>query len=556
MRITSRQTGVISYAGLDEKALWQGAQRAFAQADGDIPQRFRTFLPLFPAELIVNMSYVGKSRKASPAGFSVDPAEYHRKLSEERPDLYAGENRSRCFTLDGYFRGGVVTVDETWAAMFPQYAPFQGEKLMIHMIGQGHQAVAVPESIFPKGGGILAGIEHALGITNACGHYTAWVRERLSAGESYDPLRFEEEYLAQTGLSSVWIRQETLADCTQDASVMRSLQEKEEAISGTQMDEENAVAQYVPYRYACDFFVPETVTRQTVRLMQLYFEGDSFQSDLWMPYEDAVQYMNRRSMKLNVRALCEGFQIAPATDADTRGGCYPNRARVATIRDRSLRLLVSDVINNPAYGSGLNPMGRLNRRVCLPHSAALIQQGKLALEQHTITCGDTRVDEETLLRMRALAEWQEHKGRLIDAMYRRETALGQMQPGSLSYARARDILDARVQRLETLIKDAPVAHSQRSGYDADIEYLRRAALSRDGEPFARDEQREKTIAAGCAMRAQEKTFALADLKQKPVKENAARKEESARKQAGNGQWYEQINFFSAMPTLEEAPKET
>lgn len=59
MRTTTRQTGIISYAGLDEEALWAGAKRAFAQADGWVPPRFRSFLPIFPVELIVNMSYVG-----------------------------------------------------------------------------------------------------------------------------------------------------------------------------------------------------------------------------------------------------------------------------------------------------------------------------------------------------------------------------------------------------------------------------------------------------------------------------------------------------------------
>ena len=66
MRLTTRQNGIISYAGLDEKALWAGAKRAFIQADGPVPRRFRAFLPLFPAELIQNMSY-GPTRRVFPS---------------------------------------------------------------------------------------------------------------------------------------------------------------------------------------------------------------------------------------------------------------------------------------------------------------------------------------------------------------------------------------------------------------------------------------------------------------------------------------------------------
>ena len=158
MRPTTRQTGIISYAGFESAALLDGAARAFARPEEETPARFQAFLPLFPVELAVNMSYLGKGPKASPEGFSVNPDEYHRKLSSEMPTLYAGDNRARCFKADGTFRGGVVTVDAAWTRVFPQYEPFMGEKLMIHMIGGGHQAVAVPESIFPRSGGVLSSI--------------------------------------------------------------------------------------------------------------------------------------------------------------------------------------------------------------------------------------------------------------------------------------------------------------------------------------------------------------------------------------------------------------
>lgn len=51
-----------------------------------------------------------------------------------------------------------------------------------------------------------------------------------------------------------------------------------------------------------------------------------------------------------------------------------HRGRIAAVRDRELRPLVADVLNNPAYGSGMNPLGMLNKLVCLPDSRELLRQ--------------------------------------------------------------------------------------------------------------------------------------------------------------------------------------
>lgn len=549
MRLTTRQTGVISYAGLDEAALWEGARRAFAQADPPVPERFRSFLPVFPLELIVNMPYLGR------AGFSRDMDDYHRQLSAEGPELYAGLNRQRCFR-DDVFTGGPVTVDEAWVKMFPQYQPFAGEKLCLHLIGGGHQGVAVPQSLYPLGGGVLANAERELGVTARCRHFTAYLEQRLKMGDPYDALRFEEEYLALYQLTTLAIAQKTLARAMQDLSIVRELTQPEQAQlelfteAGKQAE---PITQYVPYRYACDFFEEEPVTRQTARLAQLYFEGDTFQSDLWLPWQDAAQYLDKKSRTLDVRALCEGFQLAPATDADTRGGCYPNRLRLVTVVDRTLRPMVAQALNNPAYGTGMNPAGLLNKLVFLKNSADLLAKGRLTAESHTITCVNLRVAEEELLRMRALAEWQEHKGRLIDAMYRRESALNQMQPGSIAYGRAKDVLDAKVARLEALVRNAPVTCAQRSGYDADIAYLQKLSGSRAGDAVMdTDPYREKCIESGFAMRAHARTASLSELYRKPAREAPPPPPDPPRRQqASNGQWYEQMDFLAAFPTDDE-----
>lgn len=528
---------IISYAGLDESVLWAGAKQVYSQS-ANVPARFRMLLPLFPVELVVDMPFVGGS-------FAREAHSYHKELSDRMPQLYTGDNRLRCFDADGQFiPGKPVTIDAAWTARFPQYQPFVGEKLAIHMIGGGHQAVAVPESLFPRGGALLSQAEETLHITERCKHLSAWIAQQLQNGRPYDADALEEEYIALFDLSPVCIRQKDLGRVMQEMAIVRDVQR--ETPSGAAMYTEasklsESIPQYVPFRYACDCFDAAPVTRGTARLLQLHFEGDSLAHDFWLPYEDAGEYIDRRRMTLDVRALCEGFQIAPACDADTRGGVYPDHVRIVVVRDRSLTLMVAETLNNPAYGSGMNPQGRMNRLIWLPQSAALLSQGKLGEEAPAIACKNTHIDEETFLHMRMLSQWQEHKGRLIDAMYRRESALSQMGGSTRAYERAREMLDAQVQRLNKLVSDEPAEQGQRSGYDADIEYLRRKAQHAFG--FVPDVQRERCIESGYAMRSRIRSYALTDLTEKSERTAAPKSAKPTRMQAANGQWFEQVSMF-------------
>ena len=556
MRPVNRFTGVISYAGLDEKKLWDDAGRAFASQS--LPERFRGFLPLFPMELIVNMPYTGPAPFASPEGFSMRAAEYHRVLSQELPALYQAENRARCFDANGQFSGGVVTVDEAWAEMFPQYRPFMGDKLMLHMIGGGTQAVAVPVSIFPRFGGVLSRIERETGIRERCRHYASFLRARVAPGAACDHDKLEAEYLRQTGLNALRIRQKDLQSIVQESAILRELEGPENRPAPPR-PKTTRIPQYQPYRYACDTFEPFVFTRQRTRLAQLYYEGNPFISDLWLQWQDVAGYIDKTRRTLDVRALCNGFQIAPIADPRARGGCYPNRIRVVNVCDRSLQPMAAQTINNPAYGSGLNPLGTLNCIIWLADTPGLLADGALKEEACGLTCENTQVDEELFLRMRALAEWQEHKGRLIDAMYRRETTLAQLEPESITYERSRDILNAKVERLEALIQYPPFANCPRSGYDADLEYLRRQAQCRegvlpDGTPaptmFPADTHREKSIQSGFAMRSGAQGFALSELYIKPERETAPRAQNGQKMRAANGQWFEQLDMFAAFETKE------
>lgn len=545
MRLTTRQTGIISYAGLEEGALWAAAKRMFAQSDEPVPERFRSFLPVFPIELVQNMSYVGRRERnlarVSPAGFSTDPDEYHRLLCAELPDLYTGENALRNFDSEGRYRGGgAVTVDRAWATLFPQYQPFLGERLVIHMIGGGHQAVAVPESVFPRGGGILEGAERELRVTARCAHYMAYLKTRLEMGEKYDSVRFEEDYLRLNGLSAVCVRQKELGRAMQDLSILRGLDDgapEEKGLFTLNAKRAEGVRQYAPWRYACDTFEESPVTRATSRLLQLAFDEDAAPGDLWVSYQDAGEYIDRQRMTLDVRALCEGFQIAPAYDPATRGGRYPTVVRVAAVRDRELRPLVADALNNPAYGSGMNPLGMLNKLVYLPDSRELLRRRRLALEPVSLTCENATIGSEDYRRMRAMARWQEWKGRLVDALYRRESALSQIQVGTSAYDHANDLLTRRVEAIEREAQRAAVSlpAAQLSGYDADIDYLRRMWRHREGVPegekqeavlFAPDALRELCIESGYAMRSAVRTFDLAQLLTEPPADELAPAQEA------------------------------
>lgn len=559
MRLTTRQNGIISYAGLDEKALWAGAKRAFIQADGPVPRRFRAFLPLFPAELIQNMSYAGPgARRANAAGFSIDPREYHRQLSAECPALYTGDNYARNFDAQGQFRGGgMVTVDQTWADHFPQYQPFLGEELRVYMIGGGHQAVAVPESIFPRGGGVLAAVEAELHITAQAQRYAAFLAQRLDRGQPYDALRFEEEFLREMGLDTVCVRQKELGRVMQDLTIVRSLQSPRQQEQYTR-DARRAqgIAQYAPWITACDSFEPVPVTRATSRLVQLYFECDGFISDFWLSYQDASEYIDRKNMTLDVAALCEGFQIPPAYDPETGGGRYPNQVRVVTVRDRTLRPLLADTLNNPAYGSGMGPLGLLNKLVYLPDSREHLRQDRLREETIQLLVENTLVPPDKYLHMRVLARWQEAKGRLIDAMYRRESALSQMQPDTPAYNRALDMLNAQVDVWTKRVK-LPL-QCQLSGYDADMDYLSRARRSREGADFffAADNQRERCIEGGYAMRAAVHDCTLDDIKTGPAMEEKKPVKASKAKKKKGKHAFEQMDMFSAVTYAEKEKDQT
>lgn len=542
----NQETGILCYAGLDKAALWRQAKQYYSQDEGF--DRFTAFMPLFPMELVQNMRYVGRtsfSNLVSRNGFSIDPAEYHRQLYAEMPDLYVGENRQRLFDYENHFLGrAVVTVDQAWADRFPQYEPFMGERLHVYMIGGGGQAVAVPESVYPRGCGVLHSAEMDMRIAARGDHYAAYVQQRVGRGEDYDPLVFGREYLREAMLEPVLFTQKEMARVMQDMSLVRSLQEDAPQADGHFSEfsrrGEN-LPQYAPYHVACDTFERMPITRGTARLMQLHYSGDDHISDLWLSYQDAGEYIDRQNMTLDVRALCQGYQIPPRYAPETLGGRYPDQVRLVTVRDRSLQPMVANTINNPAYGSGMNPLGMINKLILLEDSAELIRVDRLSLENSPLTCVNLTLPQADYVRMLEKAALQENKGMLIDTMYRREAVLEQLREGTDAYRRAKELLEKQLKMHQEKIarEDLRGGKAQLSGYDADIDYLTRQEMSKqppseeDDQPplvFTPDALRMLSIESGCTMRGEIRRYAFEELAV-PVQEEdeplAEQPEESA-----------------------------
>ena len=230
MRDGNYESGILSYAGSSKDTLFAQAVQAFVQM-GDAPARFASFVPIFPFELIQNMEYVGTKTKTkprvAPSGFSIDPCEYHRKLAIRMPELYTGENVLRNYDYAGNYQGrSVFAVDGAWVEHFPQYQPFAGEKLTIYLLGGGHQAVAVPESLYPRGMWMLAAAEKQMQVTRRAEEFMQYAQIRMASGEGYDGEAFGADYLADVRLEPVTVFQREIETLLQEALAAKSLQRR------------------------------------------------------------------------------------------------------------------------------------------------------------------------------------------------------------------------------------------------------------------------------------------------------------------------------------------
>jgi len=236
-----------------------------------------------------------------------------------------------------------------------------------------------------------------------------------------------------------------------------------------------------------------------------------FVSDLWIPFQDAIAYMNKARTTLDMAVFCGGYQISPVYHPDTGGGLYPDKLRVAVVRDREIPIMAGDVLNNPAYGGGMSPQGMINRHVFILNSREMIRQNKITLEETNLVADNTELHPAAFARALSMAALQETKGRMIDAMYSRDAVLSQLPEHSRAYEKTKPQLDESVESLsqKAAAQDKVWEYGPVSGYDADIDYLRRKSDAREaalsGDPpsaiaFSADPQREQSIESGYAMR--------------------------------------------------------
>ena len=485
--------GIVSYAGLDKDALLSGAGMPVTQKD--TPARYQNLNPLFPVELIQDMEYEGKATEdnpfVAPSGFSISPAEYHYKMYQECPSLYIEDNYRRNFDYEDNYQGaGVFTVDGAWADMFPQYRPFLGEKLVLHLIGGGCQAVAVPESVKVRSQ-YLDRLEEQLEITARVQSFVRFAAATVRSGEAYDADEYAAEYLKSTDRAAVSVTQRELELLLQRREMIRAIRTGDtgETFYLRRARLAGQIRIYVPMRYACDRFLEQTVTPAFARLAQPCFSGREFISDLWMPYADILPYLTGAGTVLNMRALCESYQIAPAPDPETGGGRYPDGVRIAVVRDRGLKLMTADALNNPAYGSGLNADGKIGKHILVQDSLEMIRTRRVDIEKIAFRCESLPLSPEEFIAQQKRAGAQEIKGRLIDALYR----LSMVQSVKDTDGEMLETLRERAQRLRAAAASAAGAVS---GYDADISYLERKLA----DPDVYDEQLEMSVECGYAMR--------------------------------------------------------
>jgi len=184
--------------------------------------------------------------------------------------------------------------------------------------------------------------------------------------------------------------------------------------------------------------------------------------------------------------------------------------------------MMGDVLNNPAYGDGMNHLGMIGKQVFIPDSRELLRQHKLVLEETALTVKNVLQAPEAYSRGVLQSILQEYKGRLVDAMYRREAALSQMMEGTRAYEKARISLDEDVRQAQVEMQSASAQwkHGQVNGYDADVDYLHRKYWSREDAPqdssresipFSPDSQREQSIESGYAMRNNTQRFSYWDV---------------------------------------------
>lgn len=125
----------------------------------------------YDERLMVNMDYMGQSPSSSrpnninAQGWKREKKDYFEKLLAEHSDWFDEDNTLLIK------KGKSPVVNKTFIEHFPEYAPFEGQKLIHHHAGEDGQAFAVPEGVHVGEGGVH-NAEKWFGIVdNATDHY-------------------------------------------------------------------------------------------------------------------------------------------------------------------------------------------------------------------------------------------------------------------------------------------------------------------------------------------------------------------------------------------------
>lgn len=180
-----------------------------------------------PKELVVNMPYRGEGKFGTNADGWVRDAEYYfKKLFKEHPEYFSEENRMVLEKRIEYKSKGLripdiykYRCDKAFIEHFPQYKPFEGEKLIHHHVGEDGQVVAVPLSVHSQGHGNIHNDEKLIGVTKNADEYTQWIKEQAQKYKSPEefckeyrknPEKFQQQYIKERGLKFVPSRQKDI----------------------------------------------------------------------------------------------------------------------------------------------------------------------------------------------------------------------------------------------------------------------------------------------------------------------------------------------------------
>ena len=145
-------------------------------------------------ELIVDMPLTDNHKKGNAEGWLRDRSFYFKEIMSRNPDAISIPNQLRI--KSGYN----IKVDETFIKAYPEYAPFLGDKLFHHHIGDGRQAIAIPAALHIDNIGIHTA-EDLSGITKAAKDYSDFSKKKILENPKITDDQVHHDYITYTELN-------------------------------------------------------------------------------------------------------------------------------------------------------------------------------------------------------------------------------------------------------------------------------------------------------------------------------------------------------------------